>query len=445
MRIHLPQVFTLLYLIRFDLSMPTIAGLLGFFFCLSSGQPSEVPQEFPRTPLQEPVMKVTGKGGQEVVGKLLELTSRGVVLQENSGKVIFLNLPEVFSLVPVIAEDVSRQISLSANSTQENRWVHLRQGSILVCQRLTSSEGGRSLECQLAGSVGDPIRLPWRAVQAVRFRALSEGVSTAWTELLKRPEDKDWIAVIFDSNVDYYSGAVHGLREAELEFEVEGERFTIATSRLLGLKLGGLSTTSEQALVARVEHRGGSQILASQLLGDGQKIQAEIGSGVVLALPWHEISKVDFRHGRVISLDRLPVLRARYFPILPLPGLEGALTALLLPPLGKESAEEFLSEDIPTLLFPVGSEVLWQLPEGAWELSAYVRVVSKGPVNTVLRAEWASEAGLTKEVCLEIGRSEEVGLDLGTSRTLRLKVEAKTGSALGVFLEVKEGMVIRKF
>jgi hypothetical protein len=113
--------------------------------------------------------------------------------------------------------------------------------------------------------------------------------------------------------------------------------------------------------------------------------------------------------------------------------------------LGKESAEEFLSEDIPTLLFPVGSEVLWQLPEGAWELSAYVRVVSKGPVNTVLRAEWASEAGLTKEVCLEIGRSEEVGLDLGTSRTLRLKVEAKTGSALGVFLEVKEGMVIRKF
>jgi|GEM_PF-6310612 len=443
MRTQLTQAFALLHLT--DLGMPTIAALLGFFVCLSSGKPSEVPQESPGVPLQEPVVKVTWKGGQELFGKVRQLTSRGVVLEEVSGKVISLDLPEVFSLAPVIAEDLPSQIGPVANLPGENRWVYLRQGSILVCQRLTSSEGGRSLECQLAGSMANPINVPWQAVQAVRFRPLSEQISPAWNELLNRPEDRDWIAVVFDSNVDYYSGTLLGLREGELEFELEGERFTIGFSRLLGLKFGGLPTTSGQALVARVEHRGGSQILASQLVGDGQKIEAQIEPGLAIALPWHEISKVDFRHGRVISLDRLPVLRARYFPILPLPGLESALTELLLPPLGKEFAEESLSEAIPTLLFPVGSEVLWQLPEGTWELSAYLRVVSKGPVNTVVRAEWASEAGPKKEVCLEIGGSEKLEIDLGTSRTLRLKVEAKSGAALGVFLEVKEGRVVRKF
>ncbi len=443
MRTQLTQAFALLHLT--DLRMPTIAALLGFFLCLSNGKPSEVPLESPGPPLQEPVVRVTWKGGQELIGKVRQLTSGGVVLEEVSGKLVSLDLPEVFSLTPVGAEDLPSQIGPVANPPGENRWVYLRQGSILVCQRLTGSEGGQSLQCQLAGSMANPISVPWQAVQAVRFRALSEQVSPAWNELQNRPEDRDWIAVVFDANVDYYSGALLGLREGELEFELGGERFTIDSSRLLGIKFGGLPTKSGQALVARVEHRGGSQILASQLVGDGQKIEAQIEPGLAIALPWHEISKVDFRHGRVISLDRLRVLRARYFPILPLPGLESALTALLLPPLGKESPEESLSEAIPTLLFPVGCEVLWQLPEGAWELSAQVRLVSKGPLNTVVRAEWASEAGLKEEASLEIGRSEKVQIDLGTSRTLRLKVEAKNGAALGVFLEVKEGMVIRKF
>jgi hypothetical protein len=421
------------------------AALIGFFLVIAGADACGACSQAGGRHPQDLVVKVSHKGQQELIGKLWELTPEHVVVEEASGQVVSLKLSEVSHLTPVIGEDLSELPPAAASTAKEGRWVQLRSGSILVCGNLVGSEGSPYLECQLMQSLGTGLRLPWSAVQTIRFRALTEELFAPWKELLKRPADRDWIAVLFDSKVDFYSGTVRGLRETELEFELEGERFLIATSRLLGARLAGSSPTSELPLGCRIEHRGGSQILAHQVRANREELWAEVESGLSFRFPWHEISKVDFRGGRVVPLDQLPLVRARYSPVLQLPGLEEALTQLLLPPLGKARQENSLPEASPILLFPVGSEVVWQLPEGDWELSAQLRALSKGPPDTVIRVEWASEETPIKEISLEVGRSENLELELGGTRTLRLRVEVNSGSPIGVFLEVKDGVVIRRF
>lgn len=245
---------------------------------LSASSPSAAP----------PTFETRTVAGKPQAGTLVELNEKRLVLSTSAGRVD-LEIEQLVSLVQVGAPRTTELAQV---------WIELVDGSLLLARQFTAV-GGRA-KVVLTGE--RTVELPTAAVATVRFHPPSPALDAEWARVLDVHADGDLLVVRKGDTLDYHKGVLGDVAEAEVQFEVDGERLPVKRSKLGGLAYYHPSAGRLPEVSCRITDASGSRWAARSVRYDGA-LRWTTAAGVELAGRLADLAKIDFASDRVAYLS----------------------------------------------------------------------------------------------------------------------------------------------
>lgn len=177
----------------------------------------------------------------------------------------------------------------------------------------------------------EPLTVPVKQLQWIRFRPPSPAVDDAWLGLLGDPQANDILVIRREGDaLDQVSGIVLGVDATNVRFDLGNRELPAPINRLEGIIFGGTGRPAETAI--RVVDTSGSQWAVASLesSGDGKSLELELPSGVRRTLPWEQVESLHFAGNLQLLAAEQPV-ESRYDPLIELPVAAEKLAAWLGP------------------------------------------------------------------------------------------------------------------
>jgi hypothetical protein len=210
------------------------------------------------------------------------------------------------------------ELPAAGTAARPSMWVELLDGSRLQVAGFTAAEG----KSQIQLTTGQTIELPTRAVRSVRFRDQSPELAAQWRSIAASQGSGDVLVIrktssrnverggeepmtVTEQALDQLEGTVTEVAEANVRFELDGEKVDVRREKLEGIVYFRPAKREFSAPLCRlVDPAGSSWLLQEVNLTDGE-FEATTLCGVSLKLPASAVAKLDFSIGNVALLDEL--------------------------------------------------------------------------------------------------------------------------------------------
>jgi len=258
-------------------------------------------------PAAEPDVTVRPLDGENLKGRLVELSASKVALQTGTGR----QQLDSSKLMWV-------ELSAAAATAKVNTWIELLDGSRLHASGYTASEGKARIDL----TTGQIIEIPTRSIHTVRFFPQTPELAIQWREITSSMAAGDVIVIrktstrtveqgeneprtVTEQALDQHEGTLLDVTATSVLFQLEGEKVPIRREKLEGLVYFHPAKSQFSPPLARLIDTGGSTWLVRELsFADGQFSATSLGN-VSFQLPAAAVSKIDFSIGNVALLSDL--------------------------------------------------------------------------------------------------------------------------------------------
>jgi len=177
-------------------------------------------------------------------------------------------------------------------------WIELVDGSLILAQRYTASAGRAKVV--LAGE--RTFELATSAIATVRFHPPGPALDAEWGRVLDTQPDGDLLVVRKGESLDYHKGVLGNVTDAEVQFEVEGERLPVKRSKLGGVAYYHAPGAKLPEIICRITDSAGSRWAVRSVRLD-QKLRFVTAAGVEIVADVADVAKIDFASDRVLYLS----------------------------------------------------------------------------------------------------------------------------------------------
>jgi hypothetical protein len=237
-----------------------------------------------------PAFEARTIGGKTHAGAIAGLGEKQLTLGTSAGRVE-LDRSQLASLA---------QIGAPRSPDTAQVWIELVDGSSVLARQCTVAAGRAKL--LLAGE--RTVELPTSAIATVRFHAPSAALDAEWTRVLDARPNADLLLVRKGDALDYHKGAIGDVTQAEVQFEVDGERLPVKRSKLGGLAYYHAPGARLPEAVCRITDGSGSRWSARSVRLDG-KLHWITPAGVEVSDDLAGVARIDFASDRIVYLSDL--------------------------------------------------------------------------------------------------------------------------------------------
>ena len=255
-----------------------------------------------------PEVKLRPLDGEAVQGQLMELSSGKVKLQTKDGE---KSLP--------IAGVMWLELAAASVREEPTAWLELLDGSRVVAAGYTAAAGKAEITLLSGQRSGQVVKLPTRAIRAVRFRTQTPELAGQWREIIAQNASADMVVIrktsmrtveqgenepvqVTEQSLDQLEGTLHNVTAASIQFEHDGDKIDIQRDKLEGLVYYQAAKREFSPPLARLIDVGGSSWAIRDLKLADQVLAATTVGNVALELPLAAVAKIDFSVGNVAFL-----------------------------------------------------------------------------------------------------------------------------------------------
>ncbi|MGE0755401.1 MAG: NPCBM/NEW2 domain-containing protein [Pirellulaceae bacterium] len=259
----------------------------------------------------EPEVVVKPLRGEPLQGALVELSATRLTLRaggqtrqfETSGL-------ESFRPVGSATPDAADQAQV---------WVELVDGSAFAGATFTAAAG----QCTMTGGATGTLSMSLPRVRSVRFYAPQEQIRAQWKAIAAESAPGDVLVIRKISSsasgasevaLDQLTGVVHGVTDATVSFEFDGERLDVSRAKIEGIVLRGATSRETDEPYSRVRDAAGGIWNARDVsFGDG-RLELTTVAGVRVPLPWNQVQEVDYSAANLMHLAEIEMESAAWRP-----------------------------------------------------------------------------------------------------------------------------------
>ncbi|HYO25619.1 MAG TPA: NPCBM/NEW2 domain-containing protein [Lacipirellulaceae bacterium] len=401
----------------------------------------------------QPAVEATLLDGAPVRGRLASWRGEQLELQPESGP------PRQIHRDQLLGVTFSERAGAAPQSPAEGSLVvELIDGSRLAAGAFTVAGGRASIATPYAA---EPWQAPTSHIRRVDLAAPTEAATAAWRRATERELAGDLVLVTKANGgqIDYLSGVVGDVTDAEVHFDWDGQKVAIKRGRVaaIGFHQAGAQELPEPA--ARLALRDGSIVAARSLALQDGVLEVSTPTGARLALPLAEVIHADYSAGKLAYLGDMQPASVAWTPRLALPSAAALVAGFGAPRSNASFSGGQLSLAWPDASASQGRTVrnyakglalrsrtvaAYRVPAGMRRFAATAGIdpqtADQGSVQLEIRADdrvlWEGEVD---------GRQPpvELSLDLGGARRLELRVDYGRNLDYGDRLHLAEARVTK--
>ncbi|HVC96216.1 MAG TPA: NPCBM/NEW2 domain-containing protein [Pirellulales bacterium] len=381
----------------------------------------------------DPQFDLRTTDGQELTGRLVELSAREVTLDTVGGRVI----------VPSerVAGLVARQRPAAPNQTA-NVWIELVDGSQLPAGAYAVTGGKAHIE--LLG--GAAVEVSTRSIAHARFKPQDAEMAAQWAEILVGERADDLIVIRQKGGLDFQAGVLGDVNGTTVGFKLDDETLAVKRARVEGLVYYHKSGRTLPASFCRVTNGAGSRLEVQAIeLAEG-RLRLTTPAGLKLDLPLDQVVAVD---GKIQFLSDLTPESSVWVPYFGRAGEPASLAELYRPRMNEaaDGGELRLDNKVYSKGLCVHSrtELVYRLPAGQFRVLKALaglddRVRPEGHVRLVISGDGKTlfEATLT-------GHDDPLPIDVDVHGVGRLKilVDFGEGQEVSDHLDLCEARILK--
>ncbi len=255
-----------------------------------------------------PQFEANTLAGETVVGPIVKLDAQQVTIQSADGPVSL----EIATLVDLSPKEAPEPADPPPD--QPAVWVELVDGSLLLARGYTVKDARARIEL----SDGLAVDVPTAGIAHIRFQSQSDKVAAEWSRILGLKPSNDLLVVSKGESVDYHKGMLHDVTDTVIHFDFDGEALPIKRSKVHGLRYYHAPNGALPEAVCRITDVAGSEWSADSVsLSDDLQsttLQWTTPTGVKVARPLAQVTRMDFSRGKIIYLSNLKPESVEYTP-----------------------------------------------------------------------------------------------------------------------------------
>lgn len=318
-------------------------------------------------------------------------------------------------------------------------FLDLVDGSTLEAMTFTAAKGTASVTLRN----GDSLELPMKQVAAVRLKAFdTPELAKQWNEIRQSKPAGDLVVVRKGGALDFLEGVLGDVSADSVAFKLDGDDISVKRTKLDGMIFFKNEAPKLAELACIVSTQSGLALQAKSVAWKGDdepKLAVTTLSGAEIALPWNEVTKVNFAAGRMTYLSELTPESVSYAPFFPI-NEKLTLLAKVGQPVFNRSFEggplRFVPEEnsgaAPAeythgIALRSHTELVYRLTDKFRRLraTAFIDARMKGNGNVKLSIFGDDKALLKKEVA---GRSHPLEIDVDVTGVKRIKIVVGYGA-----------------
>ena len=382
-----------------------------------------------------PIWDARSVRGAALKGTLVEWTPKSLVLQTATGRVES-PLDQLLELLP--------QPTVAAPETSAPIQIELADGSLLTAKSYSVREGRAAVLSML----DDRAVIPTSMIAWVQLAGLPEALSAEWNRLVAGPRDADLLLIRKGDTLDYHRGVIRDVSDAEILFEVDGDRLPVKRAKAAGLLYYHPPGRPLPQAVCRLTDAGGSRYAVQTLRVDGGQLIWTTPSGLTGATAQAAVQKIEFSSQRVAYLSDLTPEAASWTPYFAPDKDLPLLRAFYRPRQDRGFGDDGLRLGNQSyrkgLALHSKSSVTYRLPDRFHFLKAFVGIADavrpRGKVMVVVLADdreiWRQEVSGEQPPV-------ELNLEIGDVRRLTIAVDFAAAPGAGDQLLFCEARVVQ--
>lgn len=312
-------------------------------------------------------------------------------------------------------------------------FAELRDGSKFPVTSITSDE--KSVSAILPGDV--TLDSSPENFAHIQLQPLNEAQTSQWQAIVKSRISADMLILIRSpESLDKIEGLIETISEENIRFNFDGQIIPAPVSKLAGVRFYSPNEPTLEKLVAVVRDTSGGTWMASGLSSAaGETLSIRLRSGLLLELPFSQVSEIDFSVGSTKYLVELEPLERKVATTIPsLLGVAGS-EQLFGSQVFRTSNKESASTD---LMFFGGGSATYRIPEDFVRLKGSVGLASSGTKFSPCRVTIELEKKRLFETVLESeSQIDDIDVEVSGGRRLTIQVDPLAKNPIGDVVSFK--------